>query len=351
MYHTERKSRSFPGKRSYFIFWLLSFILASSLFSFANTQRLSSSASAYLLCVNNKTKSVTYNKSISTCPKGFLGLTVSSPIDLADLEIKTSESIQSAIDSRAVADQAILIARTANSSADTALLALKSISADLEQSKANISTIESKIGSTSKSENYIFAILKEYLPKIMDATFTVECNGNIVTGTAIDVTLDQSLTRLGYRSAVITTASSMRSCFEDNVELRQDGNGWNGLVADIDEKNNIALVVLKVSNIGKLEPAGNEPIPGELLFSYYRGRGFEAGAVGVGVLNSLNPDFDEEIHNISVGVAGGGLTFDFSAPVINSYGEFISIASRKPGVLCRSILTCPTNSIYRAWSD
>jgi hypothetical protein len=81
--------------------------------------------------------------------------------------------------------------------------------------------------------------------------------------------------------------------------------------------------------------------------SITRGGIWPDATIGVGILNNINLGADEEIHTIMV----SGRAMEPSAPVINSLGQFVSIAQRKPGVMCRVLLSCDSTSSYLNWSN
>ena len=168
----------------------------------------------------------------------------------------------------------------------------------------------------------------------------------MTTGTGIEITLSTVWKNKGYKGALITGSNSVSDCEDGVVEVTQDGLSIVGFVADIDYENKLALVLTK-GVVKFLKPAEDEPIEGSFVMSLTRGGVWPEGTTGIGILNSLNPTQDEEINSIQI----SGNPMESSAPVVNALGEFISIGQRKPGVLCRSLISCDKNSSLLNWSS
>ena len=189
-------------------------------------------------------------------------------------------------------------------------------------------------------------LIQILLPQLLNATYTIDCLGELSTGTGITVTLSASLRGKGYKGAIIARYDDVSNCEGAVIEVLQDGLSIVGYVATLDEDNGLALIVTK-SAVNTLTPAEDEPVTGSFLMSITRGGIWPDATIGVGILNSINPGADEEIHTIMV----SGKAMEPSAPVVNSLGQFVSIAQRKPGVMCRVILECDSNSSYLNWSN
>ena len=211
--------------------------------------------------------------------------------------------------------------------------------------KQNGSSSQSASGTSQSVESMVAAVL----PKVEAATYAVECDGNSVTATGINLTLSADAKRKGYNGAVVASSYGIEDCLDRSVPVTQNGKNFGGYVWNIDEENYLALV-MTISIVNTLNPVLTAPARGSFLMTYIRGsRGENSlpeGSIGTGTLANINPDFDEEITNIWI----GGNSRDFSAPIVDKNGDFISVGFRKPGVLCRNLISCPSGSDFLRWS-
>jgi hypothetical protein len=209
--------------------------------------------------------------------------------------------------------------------------------------KQNDSSSQNPSGTSQSVESLVAAVL----PKVEAATYAVECDGNSVTATGVNLTLSADAKRKGYNGAVVTASYGLDDCLNSSVPVTQDGKNFGGYVWDIDEENNLAIV-MTISTVNTLNPVLTEPARGSFLMTYIRGtrNSIPEGSIGTGTLANINPDFDEEIANIWV----GGNSRDMWAPIVDKNGDFISIGFKKPGVFCRNLINCPTGSDFLRWS-
>jgi hypothetical protein len=210
--------------------------------------------------------------------------------------------------------------------------------------KQSSSGSQSASGSTS-----VESLVAAVLPKVEGATYAVECDGNSITATGVNLTLSADAKKKGYKGAVVTASYGLRSCLNKSVPVTQEGKNFGGYVWDIDEENNLAMITT-ISIVKTLNPVLSPPAAGSFIMTYTRGttQGYQLpeGSVGTGTLASINPDFDEEIANIWI-----GQNFrDSWAPIVDKNGDFISIGQKKPGVFCRNLINCPSGSDYLRWS-
>lgn len=199
-------------------------------------------------------------------------------------------------------------------------------------------------GSASSVESLVAAVL----PKVEAATYAVECDGNSVTATGIDVTLSADAKRKGYKGAVVTASYGLGNCLNKSVPVTQEGKNFGGYVWEIDRENNLAMI-MTISTINTLRPVLTSPARGSFLMTYIRGNAqgsLPEGSIGTGTLANVNPDFDEEVANIWI----GGNSRDSWAPIVDKNGDFISIGFKKPGVFCRVLISCPSGSDFLRWS-
>ena len=201
--------------------------------------------------------------------------------------------------------------------------------------------------SASETSQSVESMVAAVLPKVEAATYAVACDGNNVTATGVNLTLSAEAKRKGYNGAVLTASYGLDACLNSSVPVTQDGKNFGGYVWDIDEENNLAIV-MTISKVNTLNPVLTEPVRGSFLMTYIRGtrNSIPEGSIGTGTLGNINPDFDEEIANIWV----GGNSRDMWAPIVDKNGDFISIGLKKPGVFCRNLINCPSGSDFLRWS-
>ena len=201
--------------------------------------------------------------------------------------------------------------------------------------------------SASETSQSVESMVAAVLPKVEAATYAVACDGNSVTATGVNLTLSAEAKRKGYNGAVVTASYGLDACLNSSVPVTQDGKNFGGYVWDIDEENNLAIV-MTISKVNTLNPVLTEPVRGSFLMTYIRGtrNSIPEGSIGTGTLGNINPDFDEEIANIWV----GGNSRDMWAPIVDKNGDFISIGFKKPGVFCRNLINCPSGSDFLRWS-
>ena len=211
--------------------------------------------------------------------------------------------------------------------------------------KQSASSYSSSSGSSTSVESLVAAIL----PKVEAATYAVECDGYSVTATGVNLTLSADAKRKGYKGAVVTASYGLGNCFNKSVPVTQEGKNFGGYVWDIDQENNLAII-MTISIVNTLNPVLSPPARGSFLMTYTRGttQGYSLpeGSVGTGTLANINPDFDEELANIWIGQNSR----DSWAPIVDKNGDFISIGQKKPGVFCRNLINCPSGSDYLRWS-
>jgi len=242
----------------------------------------------YVLCVNKKTKAVTYPASLNC------------------------------------------------SSSETKLL--------IAGQKQGASSSQSATGTSMSVESIVSAVL----PKVEAATYAVECEGYSITATGINVTLSSDAKKKGYKGAVVTASYGLGNCLNRSVPVTQNGKNFGGYVWEIDEENNLAII-MTISIVNTLNPVLTPPTRGSFLMTYIRGSGgstLPEGSIGTGTLANINPDFDEEIANIWV----GGNSRDSWAPIVDKNGDFVSVGFKKPGVLCRNLISCTSSSDFLRWS-
>ena len=201
--------------------------------------------------------------------------------------------------------------------------------------------------SASETSQSVESMVAAVLPKVEAATYAVACDGISVTATGVNLTLSAEAKRKGYNGAVVTASYGLDACLNSSVPVTQDGKNFGGYVWDIDEENNLAIV-MTISKVNTLNPVLTEPVRGSFLMTYIRGtrNSIPEGSIGTGTLGNINPDFDEEIANIWV----GGNSRDMWAPIVDKNGDFISIGLKKPGVFCRNLINCPSGSDFLRWS-
>jgi hypothetical protein len=218
----------------------------------------------------------------------------------------------------------------------------------------NCATSETKLliggqkQSSPTSSLPVESLVSAVLPKVEAATYAVDCDGNSVTATGINITLSADATRKGYKGALVTASYNLDECLNRSVPVTQNGKNFGGYVWEIDQENKLAII-MTISTINTLRPVLKAPERGSFLMTYIRGsreNTVPEGSIGTGILANINPDFDEEIANVWV----GGNLRDAWAPIVDKNGDFVSIGSKKPGVFCRNLLTCNRDSDFLRWS-
>ncbi len=206
----------------------------------------------------------------------------------------------------------------------------------------------SSVSGTPSGSTSVESLVAAVLPKVEAATYAVECDGYSVTATGVNLTLSADAKRKGYKGAVVTASYGLSNCSNKSVPVTQDGKNFGGYVWNIDEENNLAII-MTISIVNTLNPVLTPPARGSFLMTYTRGTAqgsLPEGSVGTGTLANINPDFDEEIANIWI----GGNSRDSWAPIVDKNGDFISIGQKKPGVFCRALISCPSGSDFLRWS-
>ena len=154
-------------------------------------------------------------------------------------------------------------------------------------------------GSTS-----VESIVAAVLPKVEAATYAVACEENSVTATGVNLTLSADAKRKGYNGAVLTASYGLDACLDSSVPVTQDGKNFGGFVWEIDEENNLAIVmtISKVNTLSPVLKAPTRGSFLMTYIRGSRGENsLPEGSIGTGTLANINPDFDEEIANIWVG--------------------------------------------------
>jgi hypothetical protein len=306
-------------------------VLAISLLSFVGVsvaaQVGNNAETGYVICINKSTKVVTYPGTLS-CPKGTSSLVIGA----RGLSGRDGQSGRDGLAGLPGLPGLQGVAGPAGASGRDGK--------DGKDGKDGIDGLDGLDGKDSQQ------ILQSLLPTVLDATYRIECDSVFSTGTGIEITLSTAWKNKGYKGALVTSSDYVLDCEDQIVEVTQEGVSVVGIVSNIDTENRLALVLTK-SVVNFLKPAEDEPIAGSFVMSLTRGGGWPEGTTGIGILNSLNPTQDEEINSIQI----SGRAMESSAPVINALGEYISIGQRKPGVLCRTLLTCDKNSSLLNWSS
>ena len=97
---------------------------------------------------------------------------------------------------------------------------------------------QSASGSSLSVESMVSAVL----PKVEAATYAVECEGYSVTATGINVTLSSDAKKKGYKGAVVTASYGLGNCLNRSVPVTQNGKNFGGYVWEIDEENYLAII-------------------------------------------------------------------------------------------------------------
>jgi len=153
-------------------------------------------------------------------------------------------------------------------------------------------------GSTS-----VESLVAAVLPKVEAATYAVACDEISVTATGVSLTLSADAKKRGYNGAVLTASYGLDACLDSSVPVTQDGKNFGGYVWKIDEENNLAIVmtISKVNTLNPVLKAPTRGSFLMTYIRGSRENSLPEGSIGTGTLANINPDFDEEIANIWVG--------------------------------------------------
>jgi hypothetical protein len=196
------------------------------------------------------------------------------------------------------------------------------------------------------------------IPNAMSATYAINCSGSLVTGMGVTAPISilqnpQSVNLASIKNIIISQSLSNYGCgIGSQVTVTQPGTSVNlsGTVISDDIWSGLSSIGVSTS-IATLSPAPAAPIAGEMLFvpsaTYGSNHSPQDLPVGIGYLNHLAPDLEEEIYQSAIGPDNAAL---LRLPVVDLNGKFTSIADRKPGVFCRLILNCSSDSVFLAWS-
>jgi len=321
-------------------------VLAFSLLSFVGVsvaaQVGNNPETGYVICINKSTKVVTYPGTLS-CPKGTSSLVIGAR-GLSGLDGQSGRDGLAGLPGLPGANGPAGAVGKDGKDGLAGLPGLPGLPG--ANGPAGAVGKDGKDGKDGLDGKDSQQILQTLLPKVLDATYRIDCDSKFSTGTGIEITLSAAWKNKGYKGALVTSSNYVAECENKIVEVTQDGVSIIGIVSNLDTENRLALVLTK-SLVNTLKPAEDEPIAGSFVMSLTRGEVWPEGTTGIGILNSLNPTADEEINSIQI----SGRAMESSAPVINALGEYISIGQRKPGVLCRTLLTCDKNSSLLNWSS
>ena len=298
----------------------------------------------YILCINKTTKAVTYPATL-TCPKGSTQLALGA----RGVDGINGTNGTNGLNGR---DGLSGLAGLTGLTGAVGLAGLAGADGldgedgvDGVDGQDGVDGVDGKDGADTSDT---FALAQSLIDDLVNATYTIDCGGTFSTGTGISVTLSAALKAKGYKGALITASDGVADCAGQAIDVTQGDLSILGFVSTVDSENGLAMVVTK-SVVNTLAPAEEEPFTGAFLMSVTRGGDeWPDGSIGFGILNNINSGEDADIHTIWI---SGKAMESASAPVINSLGQFVSIANKKPGVICRVLLSCTADSDYENWSN
>ena len=298
----------------------------------------------YILCVNKTTKAITYPATL-TCPKGNTQLALGARgVD----GVNGVNGINGVNGRDGLPGLAGLTGLTGPIGPAGPAGANGLDGLDGEDGVDGVDGRNGVDGKDGTSSSDTIALAQSLIPGLLEATYTIDCGGTFSTGTGISVNLSAALKAKGYKGALITAYDGVADCAGQAIDVTQYDNVIVGFVVTVDGENGLAMVFTK-SVVNTLAPAEEEPFTGAFLMSITRGGDeWPAGSIGYGILNNINSGEDTDIHTIWI---SGKVLESLSAPVVNSLGQFVSIANKKPGVICRVLLSCSADSNYENWSS
>lgn len=222
-------------------------------------------------------------------------------------------------------------------------------STNLSYIKGDIQSVTNRLdflgsGASSKA--------KEVLKSSEKYVFQVSCGGSLGSGFGISIRLSPEALAKGYSGALITNHHVVQYCLGLDVKVSQNGRNLGGHVYDWDEENDLALI-LTIGSIEGVPLSTKAPERGDLVVALGSPYGLE-GSVSTGIVSNLYGDFVTTDAAVDPGNSGG--------PLLNAEGQLVGVNTWgfsesqgnnfaiKPGVICRQILICPTDSEYLSWS-
>lgn len=224
-----------------------------------------------------------------------------------------------------------------------------SVASQISKLSKQVSDLIKKVGPGTDA-----TLVQKLLPKAERAVYQISCGDSVGSGFGIEIQLSESAKSEGFKGAVLTNYHVIRNCtFEGSfVKVSQKGRNLGGDVWDWDEENDLALL-LTIGEVSTLKPASAKPKRGDYVMALGSPYGLE-GSVATGIVSNLDSDSILTDAAIDPGNSGG--------PLVNSKGELVGINAWgwegskgnshaiKPGVVCRNILVCSSDSLFLKWS-
>jgi len=239
---------------------------------------------------------------------------------------------------------------------DDANSRLDDTNTSLEDQVVSLESLSSRVGPLEVGLNAIKSSSEPLAKKVFAQTapfvYQVECSGGLGSAWGIAIKLNSADTLAGYQGAVVTNYHVVANCLGAAVRVSQNGRTLGGKVENWDQANDLALI-MTIGTINALPISAVTPVRGDFAMTLGSPYGLE-GSISQGIVSNLNGDYVVTDAAIDPGNSGG--------PLLNAAGELIGINTWKyvgsqgsgnaikPGVLCRAIIVCASNSNLLAWS-
>lgn len=165
------------------------------------------------------------------------------------------------------------------------------------------------------------ADLDTFIQKIRESTVTIFCGNVEGSGWAIDLALSDSLTRDGYKTALITNNHVITDCTYEGargVTIEGQSGESSGYVWSWDEDNDLAMVLMR-NDLPTLQ-TGERPAVGAWVLALGSPLGIQ-GTATTGRITNMSDDYLLTDAAINHGNSGG--------PLVNSQGNVVGINTSK----------------------
>jgi S1-C subfamily serine protease len=198
----------------------------------------------------------------------------------------------------------------------------------------------------------VTSLVKAVLPKVEPSVYKIQCGDSIGSGFGIDINIHADAKAKGYKGTIITNHHVVRKCLGQSITVTQNKRNLGGSVWNWDVASDLALIHT-LGDVVALPVATNKPERGDFVLAIGSPYGLE-GSVSAGIVSNIDEDTVVTDAAIDTGNSGG--------PLVNQFGQYVGINSWgwegaqgsshavKPGLLCRSILVCPSGSNLLQWS-
>lgn len=191
--------------------------------------------------------------------------------------------------------------------------------------------------------------IRSVLRKVDSSVYNVTCGSNSGAAVGVDVSVSAAAKAKGLNGSLITTYGLVKNCLSGGIKITKGGVDQGGVLWSWDPATDLAL--LHTSNaVNHLVSSQTTPTVGDFVLaiggSNLASQIFTTGVISNGDQNAL------------YSTAPTNATFT-GGPLVDIRGEILGFISGpdavitksiNPGMLCRSILSCPDSSYFLKWS-